>query len=65
MTELKIAGVVAVLFALSTPANAQSRIGSANTVKPEASGTIGGTLWPEAAFMPMRRSRLAPPARLV
>ena len=44
MTELKIAGVLAVLFALSTPANAQSRIGSANSVKPEASGSIAGTL---------------------
>jgi hypothetical protein len=44
MTELRIAGALAVLFVLSTPADAQSRIGSANTVKPEASGTIGGTL---------------------
>jgi hypothetical protein len=36
---------VAVLFALQpTASNAQSRIGSANSVKPEASGTIGGTL---------------------
>jgi hypothetical protein len=34
-----------VLFVLSTPANAQSQIGSANTVKPEASGSIAGTLW--------------------
>ena len=44
MTELKIAGVLAVLFALSTPANAQSRIGSANSVKPEANGSVAGTL---------------------
>jgi hypothetical protein len=36
---------VAVLFALQpTASNAQSRIGSANTVKPEASGTVAGTL---------------------
>jgi hypothetical protein len=36
---------VAVLFALqSTASNAQQRIGSANTVKPEASGTVAGTL---------------------
>ena len=36
---------VAVLFALHpTVSNAQSRIGSANSVKPEASGSIGGTL---------------------
>ena len=36
---------VAVLFALqSTASNAQSRIGSANSVKPEASGSIAGTL---------------------
>jgi hypothetical protein len=36
---------VAALFALQpTASNAQSRIGSANSVKPEASGTIGGTL---------------------
>ena len=36
---------VAVLFALQpTASNAQQRIGSANTVKPEASGTIAGTL---------------------
>jgi trimeric autotransporter adhesin len=36
---------VAVLFALQpTASNAQSRIGSANTVKPEASGSVAGTL---------------------
>ena len=36
---------VAALFALqSTASNAQSRIGSANSVKPEASGSIAGTL---------------------
>src|SRR5262245_64829746 len=36
---------VAVLFALQpTASNAQSRIGSANSVKPDASGTIAGTL---------------------
>jgi hypothetical protein len=36
---------VAVLFALQpTASNAQQRIGSANTVKPEASGTVAGTL---------------------
>ena len=36
---------VAVLFALqSTASNAQSRIGSANSVKPEANGSIAGTL---------------------
>jgi len=45
MTELKIAGVVALLFALQpTASNAQQRIGSANNVKPEASGTVAGTL---------------------
>ena len=44
MTELKMAAALAVLFALSAPANAQSRIGSANSVKPEASGTVAGTL---------------------
>ena len=36
---------VAVLLALQpTASNAQQRIGSANTVKPEASGTVAGTL---------------------
>ena len=36
---------VAVLFALqSTASNAQSRIGSANSVKPDANGSIAGTL---------------------
>jgi hypothetical protein len=36
---------VAALFALQpTASNAQSRIGSANSVKPDASGTIAGTL---------------------
>jgi hypothetical protein len=36
---------VAALFAVQpTASNAQSRIGSANTVKPDASGTIAGTL---------------------
>ena len=44
MTELKIAGALAVLVALSAPANAQSRIGSASSVKPEASGSVAGTL---------------------
>ena len=37
--------VVALLFALQpTASNAQSRIGSANSVKPEASGSVAGTL---------------------
>ena len=44
MTGLKIAGALAVLFALSAPANAQTRIGNANSVKPEANGSIAGTL---------------------
>jgi len=44
MTELRIAGALAVLLALSAPANAQTRIGSANSVKPEANGSIAGTL---------------------
>jgi len=44
MTELKIAGVLAVLFALSAPTIAQTRIGSANSVKPEANGSVAGTL---------------------
>ena len=36
---------VAVLFALQpTASSAQTRIGSANTVKPEASGSVAGTL---------------------
>jgi hypothetical protein len=36
---------LAVLFALqSTASNAQTRIGSATSVQPEASGSIGGTL---------------------
>jgi hypothetical protein len=36
---------VAMLFALQpTASNAQSRIGNANSVKPEASGSVGGTL---------------------
>src|SRR5215831_15268329 len=36
---------VAMLFALQpTASNAQSRIGSASSVKPEASGTVAGTL---------------------
>jgi hypothetical protein len=40
-------------------------VGSANSVKPEASGSIAGTLWLETAFMPMRRSRPAVAVRLV
>jgi hypothetical protein len=37
--------VLAVLFALqSTASNAQTKIGTANSVKPEASGSIAGTL---------------------
>ena len=36
---------LAFMFALqSTPSHAQTRIGTANTVRPEASGTIAGTL---------------------
>jgi hypothetical protein len=36
---------LAVLFALqSTTSNAQSRIGTAQTVRPEASGSVAGTL---------------------
>ena len=36
---------LAVLFALaSTASNAQNRIGSATSVQPEASGSVGGTL---------------------
>jgi hypothetical protein len=36
---------LAVLFALqSTASNAQTRIGTANSVKPEASGSVAGTL---------------------
>src|SRR6478609_4517869 len=36
---------VAMLFTLQpTASNAQSRIGSANSVKPEAGGSVGGTL---------------------
>jgi hypothetical protein len=36
---------LAVLFALqSTASNAQTRIGSATSVQPEASGSVGGTL---------------------
>src|SRR5215470_3277690 len=37
--------VLVVFFALhSTASNAQSRIGSATSVQPEASGSVGGTL---------------------
>ena len=37
--------VLAVLFALqSTASNAQTRIGSATSVQPEASGSVGGTM---------------------
>jgi len=35
---------LAVLALQSTPSNAQTRIGTANSVKPEASGSVGGTL---------------------
>jgi hypothetical protein len=44
MTGLKIAVAMAVLFVLSAPANTQSRIGSAKSVKPDASGSVAGTL---------------------
>jgi hypothetical protein len=37
--------VLAVFFALqSTASNAQTRIGSATSVQPEASGSVGGTM---------------------
>jgi hypothetical protein len=43
--SLTPAVALAVLFTLvSTASNAQQRIGTANSVKPEASGTIAGTL---------------------
>ncbi len=37
--------VLAALFALqSTPSNAQTRIGTANVVRPDATGSVAGTL---------------------
>ena len=43
--NLMPAVALAILFALcSTASNAQSRIGSATSVQPEASGSVGGTL---------------------
>jgi hypothetical protein len=43
--NLMPAVAVVALFALqSTASNAQNRIGTANSVKPDASGSIGGTL---------------------
>ena len=43
--NLMPAVALAAVFALqSTASNAQTRIGSATTVKPEASGSVGGTL---------------------
>jgi hypothetical protein len=43
--NLMPAVALAALFALySTASNAQSRIGSATSVQPEASGSVGGTL---------------------
>jgi len=41
--------VLAVLFALpATASNAQSKIGKATSVKPQAEGTIAGTLRPDS-----------------
>jgi trimeric autotransporter adhesin len=42
--NLMPAVVLAILFALPSAANAQTRIGTAHTVKPEASGSVAGTL---------------------
>jgi trimeric autotransporter adhesin len=42
--NLMPAVVLATLFALLSGANAQTRIGTAHTVKPEASGSVAGTL---------------------
>jgi hypothetical protein len=43
--NLMAAAAVALLFGLhSTGSNAQTRIGTANSVKPEASGSVAGTL---------------------
>ena len=43
--DLMPAVALAALFALqSTASNAQTRIGSATSVKPDASGSVGGTL---------------------
>ena len=41
--------VLAVLFALpATASNAQSKIGKATSVKPQAEGSMGGTLAPQS-----------------
>jgi hypothetical protein len=43
--NLMAAAAVAILFGLhATGSNAQTRIGTANSVKPEASGSVAGTL---------------------
>jgi hypothetical protein len=43
--RLRISALLLVLFAVtSTAANAQTRIGTAQSVKPEATGSIAGTL---------------------
>src|SRR5262249_39724973 len=65
MTESRIAGALAVLFVLSTPANAQSQIGSANTVSRRRVAVLLARFRLEAAFMPMRQSRPAVAAKLV
>jgi hypothetical protein len=41
---ISVLPLVVLLAIGSTAANAQTRIGTANSVKPEASGSIGGTL---------------------
>jgi hypothetical protein len=44
-SRLWISALPLVLFGLGSPvADAQTRIGTANSIKPEASGSIGGTL---------------------
>jgi len=45
LSRILVPAVALVLFALlSTASNAQTRIGSATSVQPEASGSVGGTL---------------------
>ena len=44
-SRILMPAVVLAVFALqSTASNAQSRIGSATSVQPEASGSVGGTM---------------------
>ena len=55
----------AVFVMQPTDSHAQAAIGKASSVKPQADGSVAGTLSPGAACMPAKRLRPEVPARQI